>query len=180
MLAGCATPYGLGRAALREGRYDEAASHFQEILAGDPTRLDALGGLGISRYKLGVFDEAIDALRRVVERSPRRQEPRLYLGLSYLRKREIGLAEEQLRALADLKPHPRLAAQIDGVLQVLRVEHPLSDELAGFLAVSLEHELEWEREVREARLAQPVYASPFGFYGFPHCLRDRFGRLICF
>lgn len=179
-LAGCATPYGQGMAALRLGRYDEAANHFEEALAQDPSRLSTLAGLGIARYKLGMLDQAADALERVVAREPKHMEARLYLGLSYLRKGEDGPAEEQLTALADLKPHPRLGAQLDRALKVLRVEYPLSDEVRSFLAASLEDEAEWEREVREAWLARPAYAEPFGFHGFLRCFHDRRGRVICF
>lgn len=179
VLSGCATAYVQGQAALRLGRYDEAASYFDQALAEDPTRTDALVGLGISRYKLGAFDEALEALARVAERTPQQREARLYLGLSYLRKGETGLAEEQLTALAQLKPHPRLAAQIDGAIRVLRLEDPLSDEVRTFLAASLEDEAEWERELREALLARPAYVEPFGLYGPFRCFRDRLGRLVC-
>lgn len=179
MVTGCATPYVEGRTALRQGRFDEAATHFQQALAQDPGRPDALVGLGVSRYKLGAFDEAVEALGRVVAQYPERREVRLYLGLSYLRKGEIGPAEEQLTALAALKPHPRLADQIDRALRLLRVEYPLSEELRSFLATSLEHELEWEREVREAQFTRPVYVEPLWRFGFVRCFHDRHGRLVC-
>jgi Flp pilus assembly protein TadD len=152
LLAGCAAPYAQGLTALRQGRFEEAADHFQEVLAQDPNRLDALAGLGISRYKLGELDEAVDALDRVVAQSPTWPEARLYLGLSYLQRGQGGLAEEQLTMLLDQKPHPRTAAQIDRALRVMRLEPP-SDELRGFLAASLDDEAAWEGEVRHARLA---------------------------
>ena len=60
-LGGCATAHVRGQAALRQERYDEAASYFIEALATDPGRLDARAGLGITRYKQGKFDEAEDA-----------------------------------------------------------------------------------------------------------------------
>lgn len=179
VLSGCASAYVRGQAALREGRFEEAATDFERALAQNPDRTDALVGLGMTRYKQAAFDEAAEALRRAVALTPRQQEARLYLGLSYLRKGQDGLAEEQLTALADLKPHRRLAAQIDRALRVLRVEYPLSDEVRSFLAASLEDEADWEREVRDAQLARPVYVEPFGFYGVFRCFRDRFGRPVC-
>jgi len=36
ILAGCATPYLQGRTALQQGRYDEAATYFERVLAGEP------------------------------------------------------------------------------------------------------------------------------------------------
>jgi tetratricopeptide (TPR) repeat protein len=177
-LSGCATPSVLGQQALRQGRYDEAAAYFAEAVAQDPTRLPARAGLGIARYKLGALDEAIDALGRVVAQAPNHREPRLYLGLSYLRKGEIGPAEEQLNALLSLTPHQRLASQIAHALQVLRVEPVPSEELRAFIAASLEHEVEWEREVRElqeAQRARPAYPAPLRL----SCFRDRHGRVIC-
>lgn len=151
LLAGCVTPYIQGRSALRQGRYDQAASSFEEVLASDPGRVDALAGLGISRYKSGAFHDAVDALQRAAALAPKDVEARLYLGLSYLRKGEDGLADEHLAALLELKPHPRLAAQIDRALRVIRVDQPLSEEMRAFLAASLEDEAEWAQEVREAR-----------------------------
>ncbi|MBI4608892.1 MAG: tetratricopeptide repeat protein [Candidatus Rokubacteria bacterium] len=177
-LAGCATAYGRGVSALGLGRYDEAADRFAEALAEAPARLDALAGLGIARYKLGAWDAATDALQRVVAREPDRAEARLYLGLSHLRKGEDGPAEEQLRALLGLKPHPRIAAQINRALSVIRGD-VLSDELRRFLAASLEDEADWERELREARLEQRLRVDPFWPRGILHCFSTRHGRLIC-
>jgi len=133
ILAGCATPYLQGRTALQQGRYDEAATYFERVLAGEPGRLDALAGLGVARYKLGAFDEAVDTLHRVVTHAPKRADARLYLGLNYLRKGEDGLAEAHLTGLLDLKPHPRLAAQIERALRVIRVK---SAPLRGDAGVS--------------------------------------------
>lgn len=164
VLAGCAAPYELGRAALRERRYDEAVGYFAQVLARDPSQLDALAGLGISRYKLGAFGGALEALERVVSQAPAHAEARLYLALSHLRKGEDTLAEEHLTQLAYLEREPRIAVQIDRALQLIR-SAPVSDELRDFIAASLEDELEWAREVREARLALRAcelrYPPPF-------------------
>ena len=79
LLAGCATPYVQGRAALSEGRYDEAAGHFREVLTADPARTDALTGLGIALYKQGALDPAVDALRRAVRAAIAMDDPGLRL-----------------------------------------------------------------------------------------------------
>ncbi len=165
-LAGCATPYAQGRASLRQERYDEAVSHFSEALARDPSRLDARAGLGVARYKLGAFDEAEDALRQVLAPAPTHAEARFYLALAYLGKGQNSAADEQLTALLTLDPHPRIAAQIHRALKVIRAG-PLSDEVKRFVAGSLEDEVEWEQEVREAELARPVYVEPVGIIYWP-------------
>jgi len=173
ILTGCATPYGQARTALRQGRYDEAARLFEEALAGEPDRLEALVGLGVSRYKLGAFAEAAEGLERVIARAPTNANARLYLGLSYLQRGEDGLADEQLTALRELGPEPRLAAQIDRALQLIRSEF-LSDALRAFIAASLEDEAEWARQVQEARSAWRYHSlSPL------RCVRTRHG-MHCF
>ncbi|MEK7714102.1 MAG: hypothetical protein AAB387_01475, partial [candidate division NC10 bacterium] len=62
-----------------------------------------------------------------------------------------------------LKLHERVAAQLDRALRVLRLAG-LADEVRVFVAASLEDELEWEREVREARQAPRAYMQPTWFF----------------
>ena len=158
-LAGCATPYTQALTAFQQGRYEEAASRFAAVLARDPGRLDALLGLGVTRYRLRDFDATVDVLGRVVSRAPENPEARLYLALSFWQKGEDALAVEHLQALLDLKPAPRLAAQIDRALGVIRLDS-LSEQMRAFLAASLEDEWEQEQELRAARLAQRLYVPP--------------------
>jgi len=185
-LAGCATtPYSLGAAAARQGNYAEALAHYQEALAADPNRLDALVGLGVARYKLGVLDEAIEALERAVARAPAEATARLYLGLSYLRRGDLPRADEHLTAFVGLQPERRLAAQAQRALQLIRGK-PLPQETRDFVAASLEDEAELIQEASEAwraleyerlnRWYYPYY--PGSFYG-PGCYW-RSGLLRCF
>src|SRR5882672_10840114 len=104
---GCATPYAQGRKSLSQGRYDAAASRFQETLAQHPNQSSALVGLGIARYKLGAYDDAVDILGRAVAQEPTDPLARLYLALAYLQKGEDAQAQTELQALAALKPEPR-------------------------------------------------------------------------
>ncbi len=163
LLAGCATPYVQGRAALAQGQYEEAARRFREALAGEPARADALTGLGVALYKQGALDAAVDALRRAVAAAPQSCEARLYLGLGHLRRADDRLAETELTLLRGLKLHERIAAQLDRALPVLRLEG-LAQEVRDFVAASLEDEVEWEREVRQARQAPRAYMQPAWFY----------------
>jgi len=85
-LAGCATPYRQGLVAARQGRYAEASVLYEEALARNPDRLDAIVQLGIVRYKLGALERAIELLERARTRAPAEPSVRLYLALAYLRK----------------------------------------------------------------------------------------------
>jgi len=163
LLTGCATPYVRGRAALAEGRYEEAAGNFREALADDPTRVDALTGLGVALYRRGALEPAIEALQRAVAGAPRSCEARLYLGLGYLRRGDDQLAETELAALRRLEIHPRLGAQVERALAVLRLA-ALAGDVRDFVAASLEDEAEWEREVREARRAPRACLQPAWFF----------------
>ena len=179
LLAGCATPYGRARTALAEGRYEEAASRFEEVLARHPDRLDALVGLGKARYKLGAFDEAIAALTPAAAEAPKSETAHLYLGLSNLQKGETGPAEEHLKALLGLAPHPRLAAQTNRALELMRSDH-LSREMRAFIAASLEDEADWARELRRA--AEYVYPPPLFYWYRPFgpCFTTRSRLLVCY
>jgi len=173
-LGGCATAYVRGQAAFRQERYDEAASYFSDALATDPGRLDARTWLGITRYKQGKFDEAENALRQVIADAPDRSEARLYLGLTYLQTGETSSAGEQLAALLVLKPHRRIAAQIERALRLLR-SGPLSAEMKIFISASLEDEALWEAEVRQAERERCIsLRSPWSVYWHPYFYHDRF------
>jgi Flp pilus assembly protein TadD len=153
VLAGCATGFGGGNAALRQGRYVEAVEGFEQVLAGDPDRVDALIGLGIAKYRLGAFDEAAEALDRAVVRVPAHFTGRLYLGLARLQRADDGAAEENLAAVAGMVPGTRTAAQIDRALRVLRGRDPVGDELRAFMAAAIEDGVALERQVRETQSA---------------------------
>lgn len=175
-LGGCTTVFGQGQAALRQGRFDEAATYFEQALAQDPSRTDALVGLGLARYKQAEFDQAAETLERVVAQSPDDSQARLYLALDYIQKQDAFRAEDQLSALQGLKLDARLAAQITRALDVLRSE-PLTPPIRAFLATSLETQSQLIQELREARLEAGrarYFATP------PSCIVvKRRGVLFC-
>lgn len=162
LLAGCATAYQHGHTALSEGRYQEAAARFGDVLARDPGRVDALVGLGVARYRMDAFPLAVDSLGRAVLAAPDQAEPRLYLALSYLALEDQAAAVDQLDTLAGLDLHPRIAAQARRAAALLRGGAvPLATR--DFVRKSLEDEADWYHDVLEARLAPHIYMGPAWF-----------------
>lgn len=145
LLVGCATPTLQGRAALSGGRYDEAARHFEEALAGEPGRVTDLVGLGIARYKLGALDEAQRALAEAAAQEPNLPTPHLYRALIAVRRGDDAAADEHLGRYLQLGAPPRLAAQLDRTRRALR--GPVTPAMREYMAASLEDGYQWAGEV---------------------------------
>jgi tetratricopeptide (TPR) repeat protein len=172
LLAGCATPYADGRVALQAGRSADAARHFEDALARDPDRLDALLGLGIARYKEGKLAEAVAPLARVVARQPSSETTHLYLALAYLRGGQIPDAEAALTRLLALAPRPRLARQADRALALIRQKPAPTEEARNLLAASLEAEADAARDAQDDRFVRAgallgTCCNMFGFDAVP-------------
>ena len=170
LTAGCVTPYREGQSALQKGRYVEAEGYFNQALAADPGRTDALVGLGIAQYKQGEIDQASDTLQKAVLIRPNEPSVRLYLGLAYLRSQETAKAEQQLTALRSLNIDPRVAQQIDRALEVIR-QGPLSDPVRDFLVGSLETQAQLSRDAQDALLQAQraqLYYFPYYPYAYPY------------
>ncbi len=165
-ISGCATTVGLGQAALREGRYAEAASKFETALTEHPERTDALVGLGIARYAQGGYGEAAAHLSEAVSQDPNRADAQLYLGLSHLERGDEGAAAEHLRTFGGLTHSARVTRQVDDALQLMRTEHPLSPQSRHFIAASLESIVKSEQELHDARWAYAPwpYDGHYGYY----------------
>jgi tetratricopeptide (TPR) repeat protein len=166
-LAGCVTPYGQGLVAARQGRYAEASVRYEEALARNPDRLDAIVQLGIVRYKLGALDGAIELLERARTRAPAEPSVRLFLALAYLRKNELPAADEQLTTFVGLEPDRRVAAQAERTIAMIR-SGPLSEETRAFAASSLENAAELAAEVDAWRTLESERWSFWGPYPYPY------------
>jgi tetratricopeptide (TPR) repeat protein len=176
-LAGCATTQtAAGSSALREGRPAEAAERFKEALAEDPNRVDAKIGLGISSYRLAAYDDAIATLTDAPKQAPAQPAVHLYLSLSHLRKRDDAKTIEELTALRALALEPRLAAQVDQTLALLRAGG-VTDAIRTYVAASLDYAFDWTREVAETRLAlrhaqlawDPFWSRPYVLFPCRRC-----------
>ncbi len=180
-VAGCASASNDARRALSQGRYADAATHFEDVLARDPDRVEALVGLGIAKYKAGAFDEAIAPLDRAVARQPKLSTARLYLALAHLRKGEYGPVEQNLAEVMTQQAGTRLAAQADRALRLLRGSDPITDDMRTFVAASLEDEAELERKAADAERAaraaemrwRNAYPYPYSYSTPIWCSRRR-------
>ena len=169
LASGCAGALGEGQTALRKGDYPAATRRFEDVLSEHPDQVAARFGLGVALYRLGDLERARKAFERVVAASPRSREAQLYLGITSLKQGDQTRAEQEFRAFRALGPPPRAAALTERAIALI-VSGPLSLEVRDFIAASLEDQLEWEREVREARLTPRAYLDPtWAFSG------DRFG-----
>jgi len=166
-LAGCATPYSQGLVATRQGRYAEASVLYEEALARNPGRLDAIVQLGIVRYKLGALDGAIELLDRARTRAPAEPSVRLYLALAYLRKNELPAADEQLTTFVGLQPDRRVAAQAERTIAMIR-SGPLPEETRAFAAASLENAADLADEVDAWRALESERWYFWGPYPYPY------------
>ena len=165
-LGGCATAYGRGEAALRQGRYEDAKRHFEAVLEGDATRTDARLGLGVALYKAGMFARAPETLGGVVSTVPQSADARLYLALSALRRHDDEAARRELTALRDLGPHPRFTAQLDRALPLIGSDLP--EPVREFVATALEDELEWMWAVHEAQRTSRAFVGPAWIIEWDH------------
>ena len=183
LATGCASAVTQGELALRQGRYVEAEGFFNEALAKDPGRTEALIGLGIAQYKEGRTDQAIESLEKAVQVRPNEPSVRLYLALAYLKR---GETEKALRAL---KIDPRVGDQVQQALDLIK-QGSLTDSVRNFIVGSLETQAELSRDVHDARLqaqmAQSYYYayspyypfapfSPFYAYPYPYYYGAPFG-----
>ncbi len=169
LAVGCASAVTQGQLALRQGRYVEAEGFFNEALAKDPGRTDALVGLGIAQYKGGQVDQAIESLEKAVPIRPNEPSVRLYLALAYLKREDTEKAEEQLTALRSLKIDSRVGDQVQQALDLLK-QGPLTASVRNFIVGSLETQAELSRDVHDARLqaqmAQAYYYAYYPYYPF--------------
>jgi tetratricopeptide (TPR) repeat protein len=166
-LAGCATPYSQGLVAARQGRYAEASVLYEEALARNPDRLDAIVQLGIVRYKLGALDGAIELLERARARAPAEPSVRLFLALAYLGKNALPAADEQLTTFVGLKPDRRVRAQAERTIAMIR-SGPLSADTRAFAAASLENAADLADEVDAWRALESERWYFWGPYPYPY------------
>ena len=88
----------------KEGRYDEAAKLYREVLRNNPRNVDALRMLGVLAFGEGNIDEAERLLRRAVAAAPDFVNAIIDLGLALKEQSRTEEAIESFRQAAKLEP----------------------------------------------------------------------------
>lgn len=89
---------------LRDGRFAEAESLFEQVLESDPDNRFANLRSGVALLKLGRSTDAVARLQHAVTIDPHRAEGRFALGDALMRVGEFVAAADQWAALAELQP----------------------------------------------------------------------------
>src|SRR5271168_640082 len=91
---------GIGSQAMemeREGRFNEAAEGYKQILAIDPQSLAALNRLGALYVRQGNFAEGIGYYRDALRSDPHNFGTNLNLGIAYLKEQDYPAAAAPLQ-----------------------------------------------------------------------------------
>ena len=84
-----------GLCCAKQGRFDEAITHLQEVIRINPDLAEAYSGLGITYLELGRYEEAIEALVQAINLKPNSEKVYTNLGYAYL---NLGRNEEAIEA----------------------------------------------------------------------------------
>jgi len=96
-----------------QGRYDEAAAQFQQLLESRPDHARAHLGLGLVYCFVGKFDESVDELKRAVECDPEWVDARFNLGKMYAMLGRYDEARAEFNRVLELHPgHPEARKQL--------------------------------------------------------------------
>jgi tetratricopeptide (TPR) repeat protein len=87
---------------IQTGKFNEALTLLQQVLARDPKNADAFNYLGYANRKLGNRDAALGYYNKALEIDPRHLGANEYLGELYLELGDLKKAEERLSRLDDL------------------------------------------------------------------------------
>ena len=135
----------------------------QGTAGADAASVDARTEAGIERYRAGSHREAIAILSPVVAARPDDQAAQLYLALSHVWLGEDAQAARHLMALRALPITPRLSAQLDYVLEGMKVG-PLSPPLRRFIALALDETMSLERSPRRPPFAESLLRRNFPYF----------------
>jgi tetratricopeptide (TPR) repeat protein len=117
--------------AMRQGRLDDAAKGFAEVISGAPTLAEAHLNLGLVLEEQGKNEEAVASLQRALKLKPRLRGANLFLGIAEYRLNHFDSAIESIKKETAYFPANPDAWMWLGVVQ-------LADEQADQAAESLD------------------------------------------
>lgn len=107
-----------GSAAMRENRFDEAASAFKECTKLQPDFAEAFLNLGLARFQQGHFEKAIPALEKSIQLKPWLRGAHLFLGISRYRINDNAAALRALRREVEIDPSSAAGYMWLGVVEL--------------------------------------------------------------
>ncbi len=93
-----------GEALLKQGRLDEAISHFEELLKENPDSAGVHQGLAVALLRKGRPDDALAHLQRAVQIDPRLASAHNSLGNLLLQRGQLDEASAHYQAAIDVQP----------------------------------------------------------------------------
>jgi tetratricopeptide (TPR) repeat protein len=116
------------RALLLNRRYDEAYSHYRQMLKALPRDPDALVNFGMLAARLGHEEEAMDSFQQAIAVDPKQSNAHLYLAQKYDGLGQPLVAARHYQAYLDLIA-AHAGAQPADPRQIIRVTLALADDL---------------------------------------------------
>ena len=116
------------------GQYEQAIEYYQQVLAQDPTHVEAHNGLGLALYDLARYPEAHIHFRAAADRNP--LFPEAFYGLALVEKAfgNYDQAFSHLHSAKRLRPDYIDAIAIEaGLLEVIGRKREAFDLLAKFI-----------------------------------------------
>src|SRR5215469_974870 len=101
----------LGQQALRQGQFSRAAEEFRQVLALDPSLLEAEVNLGLAYHSLSEYELAVRHLAKALAQRPNLLAPNVIAGMDYLKLGSPGKAVPYLERALKLDPSNREARQ---------------------------------------------------------------------
>jgi len=112
----------------RSGRFQDAAELYRQVLAADPSQVEAQYLLGAACHALGLTNEAIARLNGALRQRPDLAEVHHHLGVVLAESRQPEEAEQSIRRALELKP---LMVEAHHDLGVLLMEQNRAQEAAA-------------------------------------------------
>ena len=97
--------YDLAHALGEQGRYEEAAPHFEKALQIKPDFFDALLNMGITLARQGRIQEAVEYYQRAIRVEPNSAKAHAQLGVALAQQNQNDLAVAELSEALDLTPN---------------------------------------------------------------------------